>query len=407
MLLAAPPPPGPPSFAELAQGDHDFAANLYKAALQPTGNLFLSPASVRIALAMTASGAMGNTADEMRSVLRLPADQKQTNAGYAALLADWNSRATPPISKDAPQYQRDQAEKNSITLRVVNRLWGQKGHKFRASFLTTLADSYHAPLEQLDFAHAVEKSRARINAWVAEQTANKIVDLIPLGVLQPATKLVLTNAVYFKAAWTHSFKEGATRPADFFSGADKLSVPTMSQTESFKYGELDGAQVVELPYAEGSLSMVVVLPTAQDGLSALEQSLTGASLDRWTSSLASQQVHVALPKFKMGSSFALANALQGMGMKDAFHEGKADLSGMDGSHKLFLSQVVQKTFIAVDEKGTEAAAATAVMVAGRAMRLHNEPPPKEFKADHPFFFFLRDVKSRTILFAGRVTNPAA
>jgi serpin B len=407
MLLAAPPPPAPPSFAELAQGDHDFAANLYKAALQPTGNLFLSPASVRIALAMTASGAMGNTADEMRSVLGLPADPKQTNADYAALLTDWNARATPTVGKDAPEYQRDRAEKNLITLRVVNRLWGQKGHKFHAAFLRALSESYRAPLEQLDFAHSVVKSRERINAWVAEQTANKIVDLIPPGVLKPATKLVLTNAVYFKAEWTHSFNEGATRPADFVSGADKLSVPTMSLTETFKYGELDTAQVVELPYADGSLSMVVVLPAAKDGLAALEQSLSGASFDRWTSALAAQQVHLALPKFKMGSSFALSEALQALGIKDAFHEGKADLSGMDGSHKLFLSQVVQKTFIAVDEKGTEAAAATAVMVASRAMKLHNEPPPKEFKADHPFFFFLRDVKSGTILFAGRVMNPAA
>jgi serpin B len=407
MLLAAPPPPpGPPSISALTQGDHDFAANLYKAALSPAGNLFLSPASVRIALAMTASGAMGNTAAEMQSVLKLPGDAKQTNADYAALLAEWNARVTAP-GKEAPDHPRAQAEKNSITLRVVNRLWGQKGHKFRASFLSTLADGYRAPLEELDFAHALEKSRERINAWVAEQTANKILDLIPTGVLQPATKLVLTNAVYFKAEWTHSFNEGATRPADFVSGADKLSVPTMSLTETFKYGELDTAQVVELPYADGSLSMVVVLPAAKDGLAALEQSLSGASFDRWTSALAAQQVHLALPKFKMGSSFALSEALQALGIKDAFHEGKADLSGMDGSHKLFLSQVVQKTFIAVDEKGTEAAAATAVMVASRAMKLHNEPPPKEFKADHPFFFFLRDVKSGTILFAGRVMNPAA
>jgi serpin B len=405
MLLAAPPPPAPPSFAELAQGDHDFAANLYKAALQPTGNLFLSPASVRIALAMTASGAMGNTADEMRKVLALPADPQQANADYAALLADWKGREAPPPGKDEPRWKRDEAEQGSITLRVVNRLWGQHGHKFHAAFLSVLEDSYRAPLERLDFANALEKSRERINAWVAEQTANKIRDLIPKGLLKTSTKLVLTNAVYFKAAWSHAFNDRLTKTADFFSGGSKVPVPTMNETETLGYGEVDGAQVVELPYADRSISMVVVLPAAQDGLSALEKSLAGASFDRWTGSLVAQQVHVALPKFKMGSAFALGEALQGMGIKDAFHEGVADLSGMDGTHKLFLGAVVQKTFIDVDEKGTEAAAATAVAVMGRAARLSNPIPPKEFKADHPFFF-LRDVKSGTILFAGRVTNPA-
>jgi len=403
MILAAPPPP-PATSVETIAGDHAFAADLYKAAQQPGGNLFLSPASVRIALAMTAAGALGDTESEMRSALHLNESAHQTNTGFRALLSDWAARGTPAIPKDAPDWKRDQLQRDAIELHVVNRLWGQSGKPFLAPFLSVLEKDYRAPLEQLDFAKSLDASVARINAWVAEQTANKIQNLLSVQALSPSTRLVITNAVYFKAAWTSPFHAGSTQPADFFNGAKIVGVPTMQQTAHFAYGEADNAKVLELPYADGSMSMVIVLPNEKDGLGALETSLSGASFDRWLNALKPERVHVGLPKFKTESTFALASALQSLGMKSAFDASAANFGGMDGARDLFIGAVVHKAFIEVNEEGTEAAAATAATMSMSAIR--REAPPKEMKVDHPFFFFIRDVKSGSILFAGRIVDPS-
>jgi serpin B len=370
----------PPGFAV---EDHAFAADLYKAARPPSGNLFLSPAGVRIALAMTAVGALGKTGSEMQHVLHLSNSTERNNAAMNALLGGLSSRGE---------------------LRVVDRLWAQSGSSIKADFLKTLETSFHAPLEQLDFKNALEASRTRINQWVKEETAGKIEDLIARGILKPDSRLVLTNAIYFKAKWTNPFNPRATVDADFFGSAKTTQVKTMRMTERFKYAEVPGAKLLELPYEDGSLSMVIALPEERNGLTALEKSLEGKTLDGWMAVLqGGNRVSVSLPRFKMESSFTLSETLKSMGMKTAFAAGPADFSGIDGTRDFFIGEVVHKAFIDLDEQGTEAAAATAVMMrAGSAMM--RQPDPKEFKADHPFFFFIRDVPSGAMLFAGRVTD---
>ncbi|HEX4386120.1 MAG TPA: serpin family protein [Myxococcales bacterium] len=376
-------PPLPPDFAV---EDHAFAADLYKAARPPSGNLFLSPASVRIALAMTAAGALGGTEEEMQRVLRLSESTQQNNAAMQALLSALNA--------PGKEYE----------LHVVDRLWAQAGASIKPAFSKTLETSFHSPLEQLDFEHALEASRLKINQWVKEQTAGKIDDLIRQGILKPDARLVLTNAIYFKAKWTHQFNPRSTADAEFFGAAKTAQVKTMRMIERFGYAEVPGAKLLELPYADGALSMVIALPNANDGLAALEKSLDGKTLDRWIAALQSgNRVSVSLPKFKLESSFTLSETLKAMGMKSAFVFGPADFSGIDGTRDFFIGEVVHKAFIDLDERGTEAAAATAVMMrAGSAMM--RQPDPKEFKADHPFFFFIRDLASGAVLFTGRVAD---
>jgi len=409
MLLAAPPAAPPASTAAAAPysapADHAFAADLYRAARETSGNLFLSPASVRIALAMAATGAVGETEAEMSKALHLDASGEKNSAMFAALLHDWSARATPEVAPGAPQWEAELAAKRAIELHVANRLWAQQGVTFRAPFVHTLESSYGAPLEQLDFAKGAAASAARINGWISEATHQLIPTIVPADGLDPATRLVLTNAIYFKAAWSAPFNPGATSDADFFAPGQAASrVPTMHALEHLRYGEDAGNQLLELPYGDGSMAMVVVLPGQQDGLREIESTLRGTTFDRWLKALGDARVRVSLPRFKTESSFELAPALRAMGMKSPFTYGLANFRGMDGSRDLFLSQVLHKAFVEVDEQGTVAAAATAVtMVAGAAMR---EPPPKVFSADHPFFFFIRDVRSGAILFAGRVENPA-
>jgi len=400
MILAA---PLPPAAIEQQSGDHAFAAALYRAAARSEGNVFLSPAGVRLALAMAAAGALGDTAAEMQSVLQLDKSASKTNAAFHALLEEWSARGKAQVASDAPAFERERASREAIQLHVVNRLWGQSGFKFRAPFLETLEKSYHAPLEQLDFAEALDASVARINAWVAEQTSNRIQNLIAPGTLKPDARLVLTNAIYFKAAWSTPFNKSATSDADFHSGATTVRAPTMHLTERLSYGETADAKLLELPYGDGSMSLVLVLPNAVEGLRALEDSLSGAAFAAWLAALQPARVRVSLPRFKIESSFSLAEALRSLGMKTAFTSGAANFSGMDGARDLFLGEVVHKAFVQVDEEGTEAAAATAVtMRAGAVMR---EDEPKVFNVDHPFFFFIRDVKSGAVLFAGRILNP--
>ena len=292
-------------------------------------------------------------------------------------------------------------EKSGYELSVANALWGQKGYGFGKEFLELIKVYYDGEFGKVDFVMATETARKTINAWVEKETKGKIRDLIKPGILDASTRLVLTNAIYFKGDWAVKFKEERTRQEPFKLGdAKTVDVPLMRQTEEFGYMEGDDFQALELPYKGEDLSMVVLLPREVDGLSKLEKSLTRESLDQWLSGLRKQEVRVYMPRFKMTCDFRLDQTLTAMGMTDAFLFPGADFSGMDGTKMLFISAVIHKAFVEVNEEGTEAAAATAVIMEGVP-----GPGMPTFRVDHPFLFLIRDTRSGSILFIGRVMNP--
>jgi serpin B len=255
----------------------------------------------------------------------------------------------------------------------------------------------------VNFAQQSEAARAEINAWIEKQTAEKNKELIPAGAIDNSTSLVLTNAIYFKGDWVVPFKKELTRDEDFtVSATQKVKVPLMQQKRHYSYMEDDLLQAVELPYKGDGLSMMVLLPKKPDGLPELEKSLSAAKIGEVRSKYAFREVVLFLPKFKLDASFSLGESLQTMGMKLAFGGG-ADFSGMDGRHDLSISAVIHKAFVDVDETGTEAAAATGVVMA-KSARPSQDPPPV-FRADHPFVFVICDRQAGTILFLGRMTNP--
>jgi len=380
--------PGKKDLAEVAAGNNRFALDLYAklAAGRKGKNLFFSPNSISTALAMTRAGARGNTAKEMDKVLHFTLAQDKLNPAFKELLA----------ALDADP------KKKGFELAVANRLWGQQGYNFLPGFLATTRDSYGAGLEALDFKGATEAARRTINAWVEKKTKDKIKELLKQGVLSPDMRLVLTNAIYFKGDWASQFKKDRTRDGVFtVKAGETVKVPMMHQTEKFRYRAGKGFQALGLPYAGDELSMVIFLPTKADGLAALEKSLTAENLDQYLPARWKRKVVVSIPKFTMTSEFSLKETLSAMGMKDAFAGGKADFSGMDGSRGLFIGAVIHKAFVDVNEEGTEAAAATAVVVGVTSM----PAPPPVFRADRPFLFMIRDDRTGSILFMGRVMNP--
>ncbi|MBI3410552.1 MAG: serpin family protein [Planctomycetes bacterium] len=368
----------------LVAADTEFALDLYARLAQEKGNLFFSPYSISNALAMTYAGAKGNTALEMKKVLRFPFDQDGVNQSFAQLIREIQDRK-------AAKYK----------LVVANRLFGQKDYGFLPSFLKTTQVFYGAPLEEVDFNGAAEDARKTINSWVEKQTQNKIKDLIQPGVLDAQTRLVLANAIYFKAAWMNPFAEKQTKPAPFYAPDTKVNVATMHGSIHTRFFKGDGFSALELPYEQNDLSMVLFLPEKNDGLAAFEKKMTAATLKEWLAKLSNHQVTVSLPKFKLSAEFQLNQALAALGMKDAFTD-KADFSGMTSRDKLSISAVVHKAFIDVNEAGTEAAAATAVV-----MRLSSAiANSATFNADHPFVYLIRDNRTGSVLFMGRVVNPS-
>jgi serpin B len=355
-----------------------FAWNLFHVlAKKEPGNIFFSPYSVSTALSMTAAGARGETADEMARVL---------------------GPALPQIS-GAPDAELD----------VANALWAEKSFKFSQSYLDQVRKEFAAGLENADFKSDPDGARRKINAWVEKKTHERIKNLLAPNTVQALTRLILVNAVYFKAKWRSPFTEQPSYDEPFFAAdGSKADVSTMHQMRNFDYFETPDAQVLELPYKGDRLSMVVLLPKKNDGLAALEKNLSPEKLDGWLRGLAAREVFVALPKFRSEYSASLREALEALGMKEAFvapsdapQPGQADFSGMTGRRDLFVSAVIHKAFVAVDEEGTEAAAATAVaMMAGSAPR-----QPTAFRADHPFVYLIRDRKTGTILFLGRLAKP--
>lgn len=287
-------------------------------------------------------------------------------------------------------------------LRVANALWGQQDYEFLPSFAKLVEDRYGGHLERVNFVKAAEKARRTINAWVQKQTNGKIKDLIGQGVLDSMTRLVLTNAVYFKGDWATQFKKDRTRDEPFILlDGGKVQVPMMNQKATFGYAETDTLQVLEMPYVGQELSMVILLPKEPAGIGELEKALTAQNVSKLLSTVHRQEVIVTVPKFKMTQKFDLGAVLQSMGMTDAFSS-QADFSGMTGRRDLFISAVVHQAYVDVNEEGTEAAAATGV-----TMKLTSMAPGEVpiFRADHPFIFLIRDANSGGILFLGRTMNP--
>jgi serine protease inhibitor len=375
----------------IAKNNNQFALDLYAKLRGADGNLFFSPYSISTALAMTRAGARGETAAEMDQTLHFTLPGEQLQQAFGALVKEVNGDPT-----DA---------KRGYQLSTANALWGQKGFGFKADFLKLVNNNYGAGLNEVDFKNATEQARGVINAWVEKETHDKIQDLLHQGDLTPDTRLVLTNAIYFKGDWASPFQKEQTKQEPFHLSADrKADAPLMHQTE--EYGYLDGRSfhALELPYSGKNLTMVVLLPKKVDGLADFEKDFTADKLAAWIGKLRKQKVIVALPKFKTTQRISLAPTLSEMGMKQAFTAG-ADFSGMGGDPgDLGLSDVIHKAFIDVNEEGTEAAAATAVIVAGTAA-VRVEPTPV-FRADHPFVFLIRDTRSDSILFLGRIVDPA-
>jgi serpin B len=378
--------------ATLVAGNDAFAFDVYKYLRAGDGNIFFSPYSLSEVLAMTYGGARGNTEKEMAAALEFQLPQDKLHLAFDALDLALASRGQGAKGKDQQPFR----------LHVVNAIWGQTGFDFLPSYLELLAENYGSGLRILDFQKNPESSRVAINNWVAQQTEQKIKDLIPEGSITDMTRLVLTNAIYFNAAWLNQFDKNSTKPGDFtLKSGSKVSVPMMHEQESFNYGSGDGYQVVELPYDGNELSMVILLPD-QGKFDSFEASLTGQSVTGIIQGMKSRTVQLSMPKFTTEQSFGLKSALTSLGMKDAFAPGLADFSGMDGKKDLYIQDVVHKAFIAVDEAGTEAAAASGVIVGTTAV------PSDIVKLDinRPFIYLIHDIQTGTILFLGRVMNPS-
>ncbi len=380
-----------PSQASVA-ASNDFGFRLYGELAATPGNLAYSPASMSLALAMTYAGARGETAAQMQKVLSFPADADSLHRGWASVVHAWNQ----PNDK--------------LDLAAVNRLFAEKTYTFEQPFLQLVRNHYAAPVELVDFRGAAAAQREHINTWVERQTRTRIKDLLPPPAINADTRLVLVNALYFKAKWANPFRPEATKPGAFFAdGTREVQVPLMTGTEYHRFAAVDGIKLLEMRYEGSDFAMVIALPDARDGLAAVEQKLAATQFDSWLTKLEPRRVRVTLPKFKIdpANSLDLTQPLKKMGMPLAFERFKADFTAManppNPEDRLNISQVFHKAFVAVDEHGTEAAAATAVVMA-RAGGMPAEP--EVFAADHPFLFFIRDTKTGLIAFVGRVNDPS-
>jgi len=382
---------GQADLAALVDGNNAFAFDLYRALKGERGNLFYSPYSISQALAMTYAGARDTTEKEMAGTLHFTLAQDRLHPAFNSLDQQLKARGQGAKGKDGKGFR----------LNIVNAIWGQAGYTFLADYLDLLAQNYGAGLRTLDFRAAPELSRQTINKWVEDQTEQRIKDLIPSGGIDPLTRLVLTNAIYFNAAWASNFEKDLTQPAPFhLIDGSTVDVPMMRQTERLGYAASDGYQAVSLPYDGRELEMVVLLP---DGgkFAEFEKSLDAGRVGTIIKDIVPKQVALSLPRFKFESEFSLGNVLANMGMPTAFSDQQADFSGMTGNRELSISKVIHKAFVGVDEAGTEAAAATAVIMRATAM----PAMPQEVTVDRPFIFLIRDVQTGSVIFVGRVVNP--
>jgi serpin B len=374
----------------VVQGNNAFAFDLYAKLSNKPGNLCCSPASISTALAMTYAGARGQTADAMAKTMHFNVESGKLHPMFRLLLAQMNGKG----------------EERSYQLRMANALWGQKGHGFLDEFLDLTKTNYGAGLRQVDFKKNAERARQTINAWVEKETNAKIQELLKPDSLNETTRLVLTNAVYFKGDWESPFQKRSTHREPFHvSSAETADVMMMHSEDRFKYFDGGAFQALEMPYRGKHVSMLVLLPKEFDDLAEFEKTLTARNLAAWLHQLRERQVAVSLPKFKATGEFSLRSVLSGMGMKPAFLPASADFSGVNGERDLFINEVVHKSLVEVNEKGTMAAAATAVGMDCEEDPAETPDKPAEFIADHPFVFVIRDDRTGSILFLGRIVNP--
>ncbi|XP_074135083.1 leukocyte elastase inhibitor-like [Sminthopsis crassicaudata] len=377
---------------QLSAANSRFALELYKTLneVHPTENIICSPISISTALAMILLGARGETAAEVSKVFHFN-EVDQVHSRFQTLNSSINKRGT------------------SYILKLANRLFGEKSYNFLSEFLNSTQKSYGAELATVDFQHASEDARKEINQWVKEQTEGKIPELLASGTVDSLTKLVLVNAIYFKGKWEEEFDKALTTDEPFrLNKREKKSVKMMYQKKKLPYGYIEAikCRVLELPYKGKELSMVILLPDDIEddstGLKQIENQLSMENLKEWTHSknMGIIDVHVRLPKFKMENAYNLHSDLARMGLCSLFTSGKADLSGMSGNKDIFISKVVHKAFLEVNEEGTEAAAATAGIATFAMLS-----PEEEFTANHPFIFLIRHNPTENILFLGRFSSP--
>jgi serpin B len=352
----------------------DFAFKLYNQLKTTEGNLFFSPAGIELVLAMVREGAAGNTLRQMGLLL--------------------------PETTDFPKVG------NSVTLENVNAFWVDQAFPILETFQTAVTEKYEAKIGAVDFAGQPDVERETINQWVERQTHDKIKNILTPGSVTPATRLVLINAIYFKGNWLHAFEKEKTKEESFWISPEvstNAQVMTL-QPELFQYMENESFQCIELPYQGDEISMLIVLPKGRNGLKRIEEGFSADAVRDWSAALQSKQVEVYLPKFKIESQLGnLIETLTALGITDAFNPTLADFSGIS-TKPLCISAAIHKAFLQVDEKGTEAAAATGVSL--RTAALSPPPQPKVFRVDHPFLFLIREKSSGNILFVGRVFDPS-
>jgi serpin B len=376
----------------LVDGNTVFAFQLYQSLRSNGGNIFYSSWSISEALAMTYAGANSDTEKNMATTMNFNLPQDRLHPAFNYVDLQLKQRGQGAAGKDGKGFQ----------LNVVNAIWGQQGFNFLAPFLDTLAQNYGAGLRVVDFINQTEDSRVTINNWVSEQTANKITDLIPPGSVNGMTRLVLTNAVYFNAAWANQFNTSSTADGTFnLLNSATATVPMMHESVDLKYSAGANYQAVELPYDGNQLSMVILLPGSGQ-FNSFESSLDGQTVKGIVGNLATTRVNLTMPKFQFQSSFGLKSALSSLGMGVAFSP-NADFSGMDGKTDLLIQDVLHKAFVSVDENGTAAAATTGVVVGIMAVPANQT----DVNINRPFIFFIRDIPTGSIIFVGRVLDPTA
>ena len=380
---------------QLVEGNNAFAFDMYQALRDAPGSLFFSPFSISAALSMTYAGAAGQTAQQMADVLHFTLPGELHHAAFGRLIGDLTADdggAPGPFGAGDP-----------FTLNIANSLWGLRNYRFRGEFLDTLADRYDSPMRPTDFDIDPEGSRRLINRWVSDNTQQKINDLLPPGSIDPLTRAVLANAIYFNASWRYAFSTELTLPFHLADG--DVDATMMTQTEHFGYAEGAGCQALEMPYLGGA-SMVILLP-GEGQLDSFEGDLSAAKVRTILGELRHENVHVTMPQFECRLKTSLARTLQDMGMPDAFSPAAADFSAMtEEDEPLWIGNVIHEAWIATDKDGTEAAAATAVIMVGTSWQ-PTPPPPIEFTVDRPFIYLIRDQASDTTLFVGRVSDADA
>jgi len=398
-VLAIPAGAEEPDPAAVAKGNNELAFDLYGRLRAKDGNLFFSPYSISSALAMTWAGAKGNTEAVMAKAMRFALPQDKIHAAFGARTTDLNGR----VAKGRWNGDPDKGRK-AMELVVANSLWAQKGYPFRKDYFERVTKAYGAGLTELDFVADTEGARKTINGWVEDRTNKKIQELLAKGMLTSNTCLVLTNAIYFKAGWAEPFEKAATKEADFhLTGGGTVKVPMMHQTADMGYVAGDGFDVVSMPYLEHQATLVAFVPKKADGFAAMEKTLSEVGVAELLGKLAETNIALGFPRFKTTSAFNLNDALKALGMKDAFDASTADFTGMTEKRELYIGLVIHKAFVDVNEEGTEAAAATAVVMEGKGA----PDRPVELVIDRPFVFLIRDSKTGAILFMGRVLNPGS